>query len=63
MASAVEEDDAFGRRIEGMQEKGVVYAFWFYFQGKKLYGKINLLRARDQILIYSSHPPRKGDEL
>ena len=63
MASALDEEAVTGKRIEGMKEKGAVYAFWFHFEGRKLYGKINLLPARDHILIYSSHPPHKGDEL
>jgi hypothetical protein len=63
MADALENDEIVGRRIEGMLEAGDVYAFWFYFGSRQLYGKINLLPSRDRILIYSSHLPRKGDEL
>lgn len=63
MADALEDESITGRKIEGMDEKGEVYAFWFYFEGRKLYGKINLLPGRDKILIYSSHLPRKGDNL
>lgn len=63
MAGALEVKGVLGRKIDGMLEKGDVYAFWFYFGNCKLYGKINLLPSRDKILIYSSHLPRKGDEL
>jgi hypothetical protein len=63
LATALEADKVVGRRITTMAESGEVYAFWFYFGNRKLYGKINLLKGGHQILIYSSHPPHKGDTL
>ena len=63
MADALENDEIVGRRIEGMREPGDVYAFWFYFGNRQLYGKINLFPSRDRILIYSSHIPYKGEDL
>lgn len=63
LAAALEEETVQGRRINTMDEPGEVYAFWFDFQTRKLYGKINLLPPGDQILIYSNHIPRKGENL
>ena len=63
MAAALEDSAITAKKIEGMQEKGDVYAFWFHFGNRRLYGKINLLPSKDKILIYSSHLPRKGDQL
>jgi hypothetical protein len=62
IADALEQEDIQGRKILDMQEEGEVYAFWFYYQRKQLYAKINLLPNGQLILIYSSHLPRKGTE-
>jgi hypothetical protein len=63
MAAALEADDVVGRRITTMAEPGEVYEFLFYFENRKLYGKINLLKGGHQILIYSSHRLYKRDTL
>lgn len=63
LAAALAADEVMGLRVTTMREPGEVYAFWFHFENRKLYGKINLLPSKDQILIYSSHVPRKGENL
>ncbi len=45
-----------------MGEGGETWAFWFHFPRRKLYAKINLLSGGQVIIIYSTHPPRKGEE-
>ncbi len=53
-----------GRRVEGMRPEGETYEFFFEFEGRKVYGKINLLAPERRIvLIISAHIPNKGDEL
>ena len=51
-----------GRQIVDMAEAGETYAFWFQYESRKLYGNICLTPARDIIIMYSAHPPRKGEE-
>ena len=46
-----------------MDEPGETYAFFFEFDGTRLFGKINLLPDGRVIIIYSGHKPRKGDKL
>jgi len=52
----------YGRQLFDMAEPGEVWSFWFTFSGRKLYCKINLLPGGKIIIVYSSHPPRKGVE-
>jgi len=53
-----------GKRVDWLHPAGEGYAFFFEFEGRKVYGKINLLTPeRRIILILSAHIPRKGDEL
>ena len=63
MADALEDTDVPGLHEPRMREEGETYAFWFFFENKKMYGKINLLKGGDKIIIYSSHPPHRGDQL
>lgn len=63
MAEALEEAEVQGLHEPRMREPGETYAFWFFFENTKMYGKINLLKGGDKILIYSSHPPHRGEEL
>ncbi|MDD3545669.1 MAG: hypothetical protein PHG96_09985 [Kiritimatiellae bacterium] len=53
-----------GRRIYGMRPDGEVYAFFFEYKKRTLYGKINLrLPEKRIVLILSAHLPDKGEEL
>jgi hypothetical protein len=53
-----------GRRVENMHPEGEAYEFFFEFEGRKVYGKINLLTPERRIvLVISSHIPNKGDGL
>ena len=53
-----------GRRVDGMRPEGETYEFFFEFEDRKVYGKINLLAPERRIvLVISSHVPNKGDEL
>lgn len=59
---ALLEPCVIGRRILDMEERGETYAFWFFYERRKLYGKICLTPSRDVVILYSAHPPRKGEE-
>lgn len=53
-----------GRRVDWLHPAGEGYEFFFEFEGRTVYGKINLLTPeRRIILILSAHIPRKGDTL
>jgi len=53
-----------GRRVVDMRPEGEAYEFFFEFEGRKVYGKINLLTPERRIvLIISAHIPNKGDTL
>lgn len=62
LATALDAHDVSGRPIPTMAEPGETWAFWFHFMGRKLYAKINLRPGGQIIIIYSTHPPRKGDD-
>jgi hypothetical protein len=62
LAEALEQNDLHGKRCE-MKEAGETYAFFFTYQGRKLYGKINLTRPGYLVIIYSAHRPLRGNEL
>ena len=59
---ALSDAQVAGRQITDMAEPGETYAFWFYHEDRKLFGKICLTPSRDVIIMYSAHPPRKGEE-
>lgn len=63
LADAMKDDKLEGNRIYGMTPPGEVYEFLFMHQGRKLYGKINLLPDGKIIIIYSAHVPLKGETL
>lgn len=52
-----------GKRIEGMTPPGEVWAFYTIFQQRKIYTKINLRPDGKIVILYSAHPPLKGDSL
>jgi hypothetical protein len=56
-------ETVLGRRVPDMVPRCDAYAFWFVFERTKLYGKIGLLPDGRVIIVFSSHKPRKGDEL
>ena len=62
LASALIAETVLGRHITTMDDPGEVWAFWFTFEARQLYAKINLLPDGQIIIIYSSHIPRKGKE-
>jgi hypothetical protein len=43
--------------IEGMEEPGETYAFFFFHRNQKLYGKLCLQPDGRVIIIYSAHRP------
>ena len=63
LADALTGELVMGKRVVGMFPPGEVYAFWFFFRGQRLYGKINLVDGGLEIVVYSAHRPLKGDEL
>ena len=63
LASALEVDGVKGKRVTGMFPPGEVWAFWFMFRGRRLYGKVNLVEGKLCVVVYSAHRPLKGDEL
>jgi hypothetical protein len=62
MAAALSKEGVLGKRIADMREAGETYAFWFHHHGVQMYGKINLLPNGEIILVYSTHPPRRGKD-
>jgi hypothetical protein len=56
-------DVAVGKRVETMREPGTVYEFIFICKGRSFYSKINLRPNGELLIIYSAHPPLKGDQL
>jgi len=56
-------ENAVGRPVKTMGTPGEVYEFIFESMGRPIYGKINLKPSGELIMIYSAHPPLKGDEL
>jgi hypothetical protein len=56
-------NDPEGRRVTTMDEAGEVYEMIFDVDGRLMYTKINLTPEGDIVIIYSAHPPRKGDKL
>lgn len=63
MAKALVVNGIEGRHITDMVPPCDAYEFWFYFDERKLLGKIGLLPDGQVIIIFSSHIPRKGDKL
>src|SRR5690606_37245271 len=63
IAAALKRPHLEGRRIHGMNEPGEVWAFFTIFQQRQIYTKINLLPNGNVIILYSAHPPLKGDTL
>ena len=63
MAKALVVDGIEGRHITDMVPPCDAYEFWFFFDERKLLGKIGLLPDGQVIIIFSSHIPRKGDKL
>ncbi len=63
MAEALEQEGGTGRHITDMDPPCDAYEFWFNFERRKFLGKIGLLPNGNIIIIFSSHIPRKGDQL
>ena len=63
MASALVVDGITGRHITDMRQPCDAYEFWFFFDQRRVLGKIWLLPSGYIIIIFSSHIPRKGDKL
>jgi hypothetical protein len=59
---ALSEPDVIGRHIADQPELGQTYAFWFYHERRKLYGKICLRPNRLVLKILSAHRPLKGED-
>ena len=60
---ALEVDGIYGRHILDMVPSCDAYEFWFFFDERKILGKIGLLPSGNLIIIFSSHIPRKGEKL
>lgn len=56
-------DEAVGQPVTTMREPGTVYEFIFTCRGRSLYSKINLKPSGELLIIYSAHPPLKGEGL
>ncbi|MFW5996902.1 MAG: hypothetical protein ACOCQP_02705 [Lentisphaeria bacterium] len=56
-------ENAKGRQVCTMKESGITYEMIFDANAKRLYCKINLEPSGEVVIIYSAHPPRKGEEL
>jgi hypothetical protein len=56
-------DDAVGQPVTTMRDPGTVYEFIFMCKGRSLYSKINLKPSGEVLIIYSAHPPLKGETL
>ncbi|MFC4994456.1 hypothetical protein [Rubritalea tangerina] len=56
--------DVIGKKVhlDWQPEGSETWAFWFYHDGKKLYGKVTLLPDNKVIVIVSAHLPNKGDD-
>ena len=69
MAQALAIDGITGRHIVdmdprfGSNKSCDAYEFWFFFDQRRVLGKIGLLPSGDLIIIFSSHIPHKGDKL
>jgi len=63
MAESLEKDGVTGRHVTNMTPPCDAYEFWFNFDRRKFLGKIGLLPNGKIIIIFSSHIPRKGNEL
>ena len=63
MAKALDIKGIEGRHVSDMEPPCDAYEFWFYFDERKLLGKIGLFPDGQVIIIFSSHVPRKGDKL
>ena len=55
--------DIEGRRIYGMTENGEVWQFWTIYRNRQIFTKINLLPNNQVVIVYSTHPPLKGNSL
>ena|SRR6266496_142146 len=51
-----------GKLIIDQPEPGETYAFWFFYDNRKFYGKICLYNDKIKIKLLSAHRPNKGDE-
>jgi hypothetical protein len=51
-----------GKLIVDQPEPGETYAFWFYYDSRKFYGKICLYNDKITIKLLSAHRPNKGEE-
>ena len=62
-ADGLSDNDLEGRQIHDMAEEGTTWAFIFNHRGERIYGKLCLTPDNQLIIIYSAHPPLKGDKL
>lgn len=60
LAAALDMPGVRGKPVN-MNRPGDTWSFWFYFRNRKLFAKINLDPGGKIIVIFSSHPPLKGD--
>jgi hypothetical protein len=51
-----------GKHIADQPEPGVTYAFWFFYNNRKFYGKICLYENKIKLKLLSAHRPNKGEE-
>jgi len=63
LEAALGRDGLTGCLVPDIRPPGEAYAFLFEYDGKKLYGKVNLLPNRMAVIIVSAHIRYKGDTL
>jgi len=51
-----------GKLITDQPEPGVTYAFWFYYDNRKFYGKICFFNNKVRLKLLSAHRPNKGED-
>jgi len=51
-----------GKLIIGQPEPGETYAFWFFYDSRKFFGKICLYNDKIKIKLLSAHRPDKGED-
>ena len=61
ISDALTTQDVVGKLVANQPEQGVTYAFWFFHEKRKLYGKICLRPNKLIIKILSAHRPLQGE--
>ena len=57
IAAALEADGITGRKILDMPDFAETWEFFFFFRGRKLYGKVGVVGHFESVFILSAHKP------